>query len=387
MSIAIFYPRFDHPAIEERYASWQTQMRLRHVSGLAELDFYDRGEHACDVVEGIEAPFSLVVTDPLVVISPAIGTLLQQALESSEAEVVVPVTNEARHPAQQRVPAATYRTLRELEGVFARIEGEPMNLEQVVWDSSDPGIFLCRTDLLRSSKARLDRFIEGKATAVVSSVYVHRWSPFRAQNRDDLLPWIPATAGSLLELGCGEGALGVLVKERQRCRVIGIELDRDAAAVARRRLDDVYTGDVRHLLEILDERFECVVGSEIVEHVDDPWTLLSAIRRVTAPGGHLVLSIPNLANASIILDLIRGRFDYAYIGLTCAGHLRFFTRKSIAEMLEISGWITETIAPQRAAVPQSSEELIRAFAVSGIAASADELLDTGYYVVARNGSR
>jgi 2-polyprenyl-3-methyl-5-hydroxy-6-metoxy-1,4-benzoquinol methylase len=387
MSIAIFYPRFDHPAIEERYASWQTQMRLRNVSGLAELDFYDRGEPACDVAEGIEAPFSLVVTDPLIVISPAIGTLLQQALESSDAEVVVPVTNEARHPAQQRVPIATYLTLRELEGVFARIEGEPMNLEEVVWDASDPGIFLCRTDRLRSSKARLDRFIEGKPTAVVSSVYVHRWSPFRAQNRDDLLPWIPATAGSLLELGCGEGALGALVKERQRCRVIGIELDRDAAAVARRRLDDVYTGDVRHLLEILDERFECVVGSEIVEHVDDPWTLLSAIRRVTAPGGHLVLSIPNLANASIILDLIRGRFDYAYIGLTCAGHLRFFTRKSIAEMLEISGWITETIAPQRAAVPQSSEELIRAFAVSAIAASADELLDTGYYVVARNGSR
>jgi 2-polyprenyl-3-methyl-5-hydroxy-6-metoxy-1,4-benzoquinol methylase len=387
MSIAIFYPRFDHPAIEERYASWQTQMRLRHVAGMAGLDFYDRGEHASEVVEGIEAPFSLVVTDPLIVISTAIGTLLQQALESSGAEIVVPVTNEARHAAQQRVPGATYLTLRELEGVFARIEGESMTFEQVAWDSSDPGVFLCRTDHLRASNARLDRFIEGKKTAVVSSVYVHRWSPFRAQNRDDLLPWIPATAGSLLELGCGEGALGALVKQRQRCRVIGIELDREAAAVARRRLDDVYTGDVRHLLEILDERFDCVVGSEIVEHVDDPWTLLSAIRRVTAPGGQLVLSIPNLANASIILDLIRGRFDYAYIGLTCAGHLRFFTRKSIAEMLQISGWITETIAPQRAGVPQSSEELIRALAVSGIAASADELLDTGYYVVARNGSR
>lgn len=386
MAIAVLYPRFDHPAIEERYAGWQALMRLRGLTELREVVYYDQSERASDVAADVDAPHTLVVTDPLVLTSPASGVLLRDALESSGAEIAVPVSNESANPQQQRVPPSPYLTMGELEDVFAAVEREPKTPERSRWDTTDPAIFLCRTELLRSARIPLRRFAEGRDAAVVPSVYVHTWSPLRAQSRADLLPHIPNSVTSLLEIGCGEGALGGLVKERQRCRVVGIELDRAAAAVAKRRLDDVYTGDVRHLLDILDERFDCVVGSEIVEHVDDPWTLVGALRRVTKPGGHLVMSVPNIANASVILDLLRGRFDYAYIGLTCAGHLRFFTKKSIGELLDIAGWTLESIEPQRAAVTPAAESLVRTLASSGIEISAEELLDTGYYVVARNDS-
>ena len=50
MSLAALFPRFDHPAIEERYASWQAQMLLR--AGGARLHFYDAGEPASEAAAG-----------------------------------------------------------------------------------------------------------------------------------------------------------------------------------------------------------------------------------------------------------------------------------------------------------------------------------------------
>ena len=57
-SITVLFPRFDHPAIEERYASWQSQMLLR--GGALEVVFYDAEEPASlavsEVDTGAETP-------------------------------------------------------------------------------------------------------------------------------------------------------------------------------------------------------------------------------------------------------------------------------------------------------------------------------------------
>jgi SAM-dependent methyltransferase len=379
MPIAVLYPQFDHPAIEERYASWQSQLRLRRGTEHARVEYYEPHEPAADVMKDVTEPHVLVVTDPLVVPSERVGVQLRDALALNAADAAVPVTNESRNPAQRVAPPAPYVTLRELEEAFPLAKGAALN---VTWDDSNPAMYLCRREMLIGERSQLRRALRGRQVAIDPSTYVHVWSPMRGQVRDDLLLYIPLDARSLLELGCGEGGLGALVKQRQKCRVIGIELDPEAAAIARKKIDDVYTGDVRHLIEVIDEQFDCIVASEIVEHVDDPWSLLMELRRLTKPGGRVVISIPNAANASLIGDLLRGRFDYTYIGLACAGHLRFFTRASIEDMLAIAGWRVESIVPQRALVSEQARALTEALKGSGV--DEDELLATGYYVVARN---
>ncbi|MFP5246216.1 MAG: class I SAM-dependent methyltransferase, partial [Thermoanaerobaculia bacterium] len=206
----------------------------------------------------------------------------------------------------------------------------------------------------------------------------------RGQTRFDLLARISPQAKSILEFGCGEAPLGEALKRRQKCRVVGIELDPAAAAIAQKRIDAVYRGDVREIVEILDERFDWIVGGDIVEHLDEPWSFLAELRRVAAPGGHLLLSLPNLANASIISDLLRGRFDYVYMGLTCVGHLRFFTRQSLVDMLTIAGWTVVEITPQDPVPTAAQEELLRALDASVFPYSKDDVTATGYYVIARN---
>jgi len=385
MSIAVLYPRFDHPAVEERYASWQTQMLLRRGEEQTRVLFHDPDESARDVVDDVGEEHVLVVTDPLLLPSLRIGVRLRDVLVKSGAEAAVPVANEAQHPRQLRGPLIPYLTLRELQAAIEHAAGQPEEVEVVTWDASNPALYLCRASVLAGSKLPLPQLLAGRGVAISRTDYVHRWSSLRGQTRHDLLDLIDTNAKSILEFGCGEAPLGEALKKRQRCRVVGIELDPDAAAVAEKRIDAVYRGDVREIVSLLKDRFEWIVGGDIVEHLDEPWSFLAELRRVSTPGGRLLLSIPNLANASLVADLLHGRFDYVYMGLTCVGHLRFFTRQTVEDMLTIAGWTIEHIAPQNYLATPATGELLAALDGAGYRYSREDLEPTGYYVIARNG--
>jgi 2-polyprenyl-3-methyl-5-hydroxy-6-metoxy-1,4-benzoquinol methylase len=384
MAVAVLYPRFDHPAIEERYASWQTQMLLRGPDHRARLIFYEPHELASDVVGDVDEEHVMVVTDPLLLPSKHLATRLLSVLETSGAAAAVPVSNEASHDRQRTPPPAPYLTLREAQEAIELLAQQSSASERVTWDGSDPALFICRTDLLDRANVPFREALSGRDVAIATTEYVHRWSSLRGQTRYDLLDRIGTDAKSILEFGCGEAPLGEALKKRQKCRVVGIELDADAAAVARKRIDDVYRGDVREIVSILHEKFDWIIGGDIVEHLDEPWSFLGELRRLAAPGGHLLLSIPNLSNASVVADLLHGRFDYVYMGLTCVGHLRFFTKQSIADMLTIAGWEVVEIAPQDVAATASRDSLVSALDAGGYDYSKEDLLPTGYYVIARN---
>ncbi|HYC59432.1 MAG TPA: class I SAM-dependent methyltransferase [Thermoanaerobaculia bacterium] len=376
---AVLLPLYDHPALEERYASWQTQMLLRRDHG--RLEFYDAGERASDAVEGIDDEFVLVITDPLLLPSPRLGENLRAALGGAFA--AVPAANESGEPAQ-RIGLRPYMTLREFEEVAAEVQATAAPVERIAWGQHDPGVFLCATSALRAMREPLARAMAGREVAIARNTVVHRWASLRGQTRTDLLDRISLDAKSILEFGCGEAPLGEALKRRQKCRVVGVELDRHAAAIARKRIDDVYCGDVREIVSLLHERFDCIVGGDIVEHLDEPWSFLAALRRISMPGGRLLLSLPNIANASVIGDLLQGRFDYVYMGLTCVGHLRFFTRRSVEEMLSIAGWEVVAIDPQTLAPSDEQARLVESLRAAGIPFAESEIAPSGFYVMARN---
>jgi SAM-dependent methyltransferase len=383
MSPAVLYPRFDHPAIEERYASWQSQMLLR-AGGDIEFAVYDAEEPASFAAAGLESDHVLVVTDPLLLPPAKLVTRLRELLvHTSSVVAALPVSNEAENDAQRRA-ASPYLTLRELQQVTAELQSRGADGEVVKWDGADPAAYLCRTAWLETIDDTPRHALAGRDVVLSPADYVHRWSSLRGQTRTDLLARIAPDAKSILEFGCGEAPLGAALKQRQKCRVVGIEIDPRAAAVARKRIDDVYCGDAREIVSLIKEKFDWIIGGDIVEHIDEPWSFLSDLRKVAAPGGHLLLSIPNIAHAAVVSDLIRGRFDYVYMGLTCVGHLRFFTKRTIEEMLSIAGWTVVEIAPQETVVTRGREELLAALTAARIPHSKEDLVPAGYYVIARN---
>jgi SAM-dependent methyltransferase len=367
-------------AIEERYGAWHSRLLAGAGAAGARSLAFSQEESAGQIARRCETEWLLVITDPLIVTPPNVAERLRDALQGSGGFAAVPATNESDHPAQRRAPAAAYMTLRQFEESAGSSRLETRSAE---WDTTDPGLFLCSRTALLDVTLPARKALSGRKVVIASDVFCHRYASLRGQLRPDLLERVPTDARSILEFGCGEGALGSALKARQPCRVVGIEMDEAAAAVAATRLDAVLRGDVRGLIPKIDETFDCIVGGDILEHLDDPWTFLQELPRIARPGAALLLSLPNVASWPIIADLLAGRFDYVYMGITCVGHLRFFTRKSIGEMLRIGGWDTIEIEPQPPFATPEFEEFRRKLDEAAIQYSLDDLLAPGYYVHAR----
>ena len=154
----------------------------------------------------------------------------------------------------------------------------------------------------------------------------------------------------VLDVGCATGYLAAELI-RSGCAVTGVEPDAQAAAAARDQCEAVIHGDVedddcRSELEGL-ERFDAVVCGDVLEHLRDPWEALAFLASLLAPGGRVVVSVPNIAHWTGRRALLRGRFDYAAHGLFDVTHLRFFTRSSAHSLVAAAGLrvVSEAFAP------------------------------------------
>ncbi len=103
---------------------------------------------------------------------------------------------------------------------------------------------------------------------------------------------------SVLEIGCGTGALGAALAARSE-QVVASDVSLSWLVLARHRaalagLDNMrfVTGSAERL-PFRAETFDLVVGSDVVEHVPDAAALAASAYRVLRPGGALWLSTPN----------------------------------------------------------------------------------------------
>ncbi len=160
-----------------------------------------------------------------------------------------------------------------------------------------------------------------------------------------MLAHVPLDRKRVLDIGCGAGSFGKIVKDRNMCEVWGIEMNTQQAQNASKVLDKVVIGDaVIKISEIPYTFFDCIVCNDILEHLVNPFAFLSELRKYLTPGGVLVASIPNVRYYRVLKDLIiRGDWRYKDSGVLDIDHLRFFTKKSIERMFRNTGWTIKTI--------------------------------------------
>ena len=157
--------------------------------------------------------------------------------------------------------------------------------------------------------------------------------------RPDVAKLVPTRCTTVLDVGCATGALGAHLKEtRPSLHVTGIEIDPEMAAVARDRIDHVVEGDVMDVVRgnvLADQRFDCVVLADVLEHLSDPWTSIKLMRDRVEPGGVVVASLPNVRHYSTLLSVfLFKRWPYRDRGIHDRTHLRFFAERNVRELFE-----------------------------------------------------
>ena len=156
-------------------------------------------------------------------------------------------------------------------------------------------------------------------------------------SRPEVAALVPPECRRVLEVGCGTGGLGRLLKERGH-HVTGLELVPEVADEARRHLDRVEVGDVEaDGFPFTGESFDAVIFADVLEHLVDPWRVLGEAAALLTPGGRVVASIPNLQHIDVVRRLVRGRWQYRERGITDRGHLRFFTLETIERLYTQAG--------------------------------------------------
>jgi 2-polyprenyl-3-methyl-5-hydroxy-6-metoxy-1,4-benzoquinol methylase len=381
MTPAFLFARLRRLSLETGYGIEQSRRLIERQADFSTTRDFERAEATKTVLEGISEDRILVLSDPLAIASPNCFDALSAALQAHpEAVAAVPRTNQTTNDAQRMGVPASFLTLGQFERRFHELDP---HVHLTEWTDADPGLYLAKTDSLRDDANPLPHALRNRTVAIVDETFLYRYAPQQRMPRLDLLELIPTNAASVLEIGCGEGILGEQIRNRQQARVVGIELSYHAAEAARARLDEVHARDVRDAVRDIDERFEWIVGGDILEHLTDPWEFLRELKRVVEPGGHLLLSIPNIACWPVVAELLRGRFDYIYAGHLSAGHLRFFTRRTIEDTMWMAGWEITSILPQPDFAPDEREELFSKLDRGGIAYSREDLETPGWYVIAR----
>jgi len=156
------------------------------------------------------------------------------------------------------------------------------------------------------------------------------------QARPEVAALVPPECRRVLDVGCGTGRLGALLRERGHV-VTGVELLPEAAALARASLDHVEVADVEVGFPFPPASFDAVIFADVLEHLIDPWRVLRAAALLLSPDGCVVASIPNFQHHSVLRGLLRGRWEYRDHGIADRGHLRFFTLHTIRGLFAGAG--------------------------------------------------
>lgn len=158
----------------------------------------------------------------------------------------------------------------------------------------------------------------------------------------------PATR--VLEFGCATGYMSEVLKSKLGCTVTGVEISPEAAALAEQHTERVIVGDaekIDYAAELAGEEFDVILFADVLEHLKEPGDVLRRVRPFVAENGVIIASIPNIAHGSVRLALLGGEFRYREWGLLDDTHLRFFTRSSIQDLFEETGYVVTHWLRQR----------------------------------------
>jgi SAM-dependent methyltransferase len=187
-------------------------------------------------------------------------------------------------------------------------------------------------------------YYEGGCSGYSDAGYAFQEPSLRATFRHLLsnLAQRELTGGRLLEVGCGAGYL----LDEAKCyfdQRFGTEFSPEIAATARIACDEVFVGGVEAVPP--DLTFNCIVATQVIEHVYDPVSFVEQLARHIVRGGHIVLATPDIGG---VLRKIMGR---RWPSFKTPEHVVYFSFKTLSGLLSRAGFANVRRLPYPHAFP------------------------------------
>ncbi len=174
---------------------------------------------------------------------------------------------------------------------------------------------------------------------------IHDNTDYYSLSRLEVQNLVSPESKKILDVGCAEGKMASELKERNKAEVWGIEIVKDAAQKAQKKLDNVLIGPVEEQIPKLpEEYFDSIIFADVLEHLVNPEKVLKEIKSKLKDDGEIVVSLPNVRHWSVIVSLLDGSFDYADFGILDRTHLRFFTLKTASKMFANAGFEIKSLS-------------------------------------------
>jgi SAM-dependent methyltransferase len=157
----------------------------------------------------------------------------------------------------------------------------------------------------------------------------HWWYRGRRRLLDRVIAQMALRPGArILDAGCGSGRN--MVELARYGSVAGVEVSPESAGVAREReVGQVVEGSI-DAMPFADGSFDLAVCLDVIEHLEDDRAALVELRRVIAPGGALLVTVPAYPWLWSSHDTINQ-------------HQRRYTRRSLLAAAEGAGWRAERV--------------------------------------------
>ncbi len=145
----------------------------------------------------------------------------------------------------------------------------------------------------------------------------------------------------VLDLGCGNGAL-VATLARWGYRAVGVDPSSSGIHVARQQFPHLIfhqaSADPIELASLALPAFDVVVSTEVVEHVFSPRCWAASAFSALRPGGLLICSTLYHGYFKNCALALTGKLDAHFTALWDGGHIKFWSRRTLAVLLEEAGF-------------------------------------------------
>jgi 2-polyprenyl-3-methyl-5-hydroxy-6-metoxy-1,4-benzoquinol methylase len=156
--------------------------------------------------------------------------------------------------------------------------------------------------------------------------------------RSDVISAVPPDAKTVLSVGCAAGQTEAELVKRG-IKVVGVEINPEAAKIARVRGLTILEGDVSEIdVAVAGEFYDCIIYADVLEHLPDPLAVLQRHVAALKKNGTVIVSVPNFRHHSVFQQLfVHGHVHYTDAGILDRTHLRITTRKMVIEWFELAG--------------------------------------------------